>query len=371
MNVTINSQLLAQELRLLKKVVPSKPTLPILGYARFDADASGLRMAATDLEVGLMTSLDAAKTHETGALMLPIDKLYELINCFEDGDVSIHEMGAAVQVSCGSFRSKLQTMNVNDFPQLPEVQGSEHGFDSVQLREMVNRTSYAISHTTQKYVLRAALLEVQQLTGGRTGCRMVAVDGKRLAMATANCTGPDVRVLLPSKMLEVLPDVPDDGNIIMRAGTNHLFFVFGRRLLFTRMMEGEFPKYERIIPKDADVNVLVDRAALAAALRRMLVIAETNRAVYLTFDKSSIELKADSSESGSAVEQLLAGYDGSPERICINGDYLLNFLEAAASSSITILMKHGGKAARLHDSSDQHFDHLGVIMLMNDGKKSA
>lgn len=357
MNVTVNSQLLAQELRVLNRIVPNKPPLPILGHVLLTARDGALHGYATNLEVGLSSSCDA-QVHEAGACALPAAKLLQMTEQFPADDVHLATEGAHVGIACGRFRSRVQTYRHDDFPQQPEVQGAANKLDAASLRLLVARTRYAVSATSQKFVLMGALLTLK----GNVAA-MVATDGKRLALATCAREGGDATMVVPVKALDCLVDDSEE-DVVVTAGPRHLFFAQGRRLLTSRTMDGEFPKYERVIPRGNDLTIEVDRAALTAALRRVLVVAEANEAVFLDVKPGALELQAQSSSTGAAAEALPAAYEGPALRACLNGGYLLEFLNAAAEQSTVIKLKEGGASALLQDGDS----HLGVVMLMKDRK---
>ncbi len=146
---------------------------------------------------------------------------------------------------------------------------------------------------------------------------------------------------------------------IYARGSITLFFQQGRRLLTTRTIDGQFPAYDRIIPHDNQLTLTVDRLALAAALRRINLVSEDNRAVYFAMTSQSLELTTSSAEVGTAHEVLPATFDGQM-KVCINGQYVLDFLNVAAGHEVVIKLKDDKSAALLMDGED----HVSVIMLM-------
>ena len=350
MNCTVNSQRLAAELRLLNKIVPSKPAIAILGHVLLKADGDALGFYATDLEVGMSTSCPAS-VHEPGRIALPVGKFLALVEQFSDADVSISLGGQQVIVQCGGFRSRLLASPADDFPEMPAPDGTTCLLDMEALRQLIACTRYAVASVGNKHVLRGALLT---LSGSVAA--MVGTDGKRLVLATKGRTGPDVTAIVPAKTLDVLAD-QGVGDVKMTVGTRHLFFQMDGRLLVSRMIDGEYPKYERIIPRDNDKIVSVDRITLAAALRRVAVVEE---AVFIDVASGSLELTASSAEVGSASEKIAVDYEGLPLKVCVNGSYVLDFLNAALGQTITMALKDAKSAMLLTDGSD----HICVVMLM-------
>lgn len=350
MNVTVNSQALAVELRLLAKVVPAKPVIPILSHVLLTA-REGLHLYATDLEVGLSVTC-AAQVDAPGTVALPVGKLLAMVEQFPDADVSISFDKGQALVKCGAFKSRMQALLAADFPPEATIEGIASTLNGPAFQQLIARTRYAVSMTASRRILQGALLT---LTEGAAA--MIATDGKRLALATAACTGAIEHVVIPAKAIDMLP--AHEGDVMVTVGTKHLFFEVGGRLLTSRTFEGEFPAYERIIPRNNDKVVTIDRLALSAALRRVLIAAEDNGAVRIAIDANAMSLASASAEVGSADEVVAVGYGGPPLKICINGSYVLDFLNAATGDA-TLLLKDETSAALLTDGPD----HLAVIMLM-------
>ncbi len=350
MQLTVNSQSFAAELRLLAKIAPTKPAIPILSHVLLRADDT-LRLYATDLELALITTCPARIT-TPGVVALPVAKLLAMVEQFVDGDVSIAFDKGKATIKSGAFKSTLQVMPPEDFPSLPEPEGIRGALDGRAFRQMIGRTRYAVTSEDTRYFLSGALLTLAGPTAA-----MCATDGKRLALATMPRIGADARIIIPSKTLGVLAS-QSDANVELTVGAQHLFFASGERLLISRMIDGEFPRYERIIPKSNDKVVPLDRAAFAAALRRVGLVSEENRAVYLALSSQTLDLSSSSVEVGSADERLTVNYEGDELRICVSSGYVLDFLNAAVGSSVTMALKDASSALLFSDGDDS----IAVIM---------
>lgn len=352
MIVTVNSQLLAAELRQICKIVPSKPAIVALSYVVLSAEGDQFRLYATDLEIALDAGCRAT-VERPGSAALPAVKLLAFVEQFTNSDVRI-VADKQVTIECGAFKSRIQTLSVEEFPQRPDVDGSSCMLDGMALRMLIARTRYAVSAGGSKYVLKGALLTLT----GQTAA-MVATDAKRLALATTSRTGPDQRVIVPAKTLDVLAS-GDDGDIELTVGPKHLFFALDGRMLTSRTIDAEYPKYERIIPRNNDKIVAADRMAFTAALRRVTIASDENQAVWITVAPGRMEMQAQSNEVGSAVEGLDVRYDGPLLKVCANGEHVLDFLNAASGMTITMALKDASSAALFMDGDD----HIAVIMLL-------
>lgn len=335
MNITCNTTTLAAELRLLTKIAPQKHNIPILSHVLLRAEDQ-LYLSATDLEIAMSTSCPAA-IHETGEATLPAHTLLSILEQLPNGDVTI----ADDRITSGGFRSKIAALPVADFPPLPNAEGDTTQLPTLQ--QLIERVAYAISDKPQKYVVDGALLS---LTG--TVMAMVAIDGKRLSVATASRTeGPEHEVILPSKTLDMLAVQP--GDVVFSRSDRHLFFQYGKRLFISRMLDGKFPNYQRIIPKSNDQKATVDRISLSAALRRVGLVAE---AVYLTFNADQLTLSSQSVEIGDANETVPIMYSGPEIQLCVNWKFVLDFLERAVEPTVTIAIKDDKSPLLLGDGVD-------------------
>lgn len=355
MNITINSQILAAELRLLNKVVPTKPAIAILSHALLDAGPEGITAHATDVEVAL-TSPVQGHVDEPGQAAVPVAKLLAMVEQFTDGNVLLTSDGKQLGVACGAFRGRLQALPVEDFPPMPSVDGRSATIDAASLRSLIAKTRHALNASGGKNVLKGALL---QFAGPVAA--MVTTDGGRLAMSTTTTqrSGDDLEVIVPVKALDVLSGGSDEGELTLTAGDRHLFFALGDRLLTSRKLEGRFPAYDRIVPRDNDLTILADRATLTAALRRVILTAEENQAVYVSIADGKMNLTSASVGIGSGAEAIPISADGVTVKAHVNGEFWLDFLNASTGGTVTMALKDGGQALLLTDG-----DHLGVIALM-------
>jgi DNA polymerase-3 subunit beta len=358
MHLTVNSQVLATELRLVNKVVPAKPAIVHLGCVLLKADDK-LHFYGTDLEVGLSASC-AADVTMPGIAALPATRLLAMVEQFNDADVTIQhgDNGQAI-ISCGRYTAKMQTLAVENFPAQPAPAADAPilQLDATRFSQLIHKTRYAISATAAKHVLQGALLTTEI---GK-GTAMVATDGKRLALATMTGNDDIARhIIIPSKTLDLIGEHSSSGSIVMTVGARHLFFDINSRRLTSRMFDGKFPKYGTIIPKTNDKQIIVDRLEARAALKRVVLAAEANRAIYFHVENDSLHIAARSSEAGQAEETILATYAGDALKLCVGGNYVLDFLEAAVEPMITFHLKDAKSAMLVTDG----IDHIGVIMLM-------
>jgi DNA polymerase-3 subunit beta len=355
--VSVNSQLLAQELRAAAKVVATKPSTPILGYVWINAENNALNFYGTDLEVGFSTSC-AAMVTVPGTITLPAQRLLGLVEQMPDAEVTLTLDKGQVRLVCGAFKGRVQTLPADNFPLMPDVEGERWNFAAGAFQTMISKVAYAISERSGKYVINAALLRKKN-----NQAAMVATDGKRLAFNTAFTSegGADADVVIPSKTLDAILQLFPDDAIDVSRGARHLFFQSGEQVLVSRTIEQPFPAFERIIPQNITNKAFVDRSQLASAIRRVGMVSEDNRATYFQFAPGTLSLATSSAEVGDATEQVTINYEGVPLKLCLNWRFVLDFLEAAEGSVVEFQIKDATTPLRVQDGGDSF---LNVIMAM-------
>ena len=301
---------LVRELQFFQQIVERKNTIPILANVLLEGTGNEVTLLATDLEVALRSRCEAAVS-KPGSVTLPAKKLYEVVRALPEGDVNIEsdKGGNSVKVSGGQFSSKMPTLPREDFPSLPEAGGGVKAtIDGKSLAQMVAKTQFAITGEDTRFYLNGAqfVLRPDDMT-------FVATDGHRLALVNVKhdgAKGDDIKAILPRKTLAELGRLLAEGNnnVNYERGENHLFFEIGPRLLISRMIDGQFPAYERVVPKGNDKHVEFERDRLTQAVRRVSILSnERSRAVKMMLDKGKVEVTSSSPEFGEAREPIPGG----------------------------------------------------------------
>jgi DNA polymerase-3 subunit beta len=372
MELVVRKTDLLRELQLFQGIVERKNTIPILANVLLEANGTEVKMLATDLEVGLRSKCPATVS-KSGSLTLPAKKLYEIVKALPETDVRIEEDKGGVKVAADRFDSRMQTLPREDFPTLPDATGTISAtLPRDVLRQMVSKTQFAITGEDTRYFLNGALFLLRPDAMG-----LVSTDGHRLAHISVpreapkgkGANGPDeeVRVILPRKTLLELGRLlaEGEGDVLYERGENHLFFTLGERLLISRMIDGQFPAFERVIPKNNDKRVEFDRDRLTAAVKRVALLSnERSRAVKVLIDKGKVEIASSSPEFGEAKEILMVDYAGAPVTICFNAQYVLDFLGVVETDTVSLDFKDEMSQAVLKPVGAEGYDYTYVIMPM-------
>ena len=365
MEIVVRKNDLLRELQLFQGIVERKNTIPILANVLIEAKGDEIRLLATDLEVALRSRCSAS-VGKSGSLTLPAKKLYEILKALPETDVRIVEDKNGVKVSADRFDSRIQTLPREDFPTLPESSGkSRAALPRNALKEMVAKTHFAITGEDTRYFLNGAKFVIKP--GSLT---LVATDGHRLALVEVTHTigvTEEVGVILPKKTLLELGKllVEGDGDVLFESGENHLFFEVSGRILISRMIDGQFPAYERVIPKGNDKHIEFERERLTNAVKRVALLSnERSRAVKLEVKTGKVEVTSSSSEFGEAREELAVDYAGGPLTISFNAQYVLDFLNVVETDSVMLSLKDDVSQAVMKPVGAQGYDYTYVIMPM-------
>jgi DNA polymerase-3 subunit beta len=368
MELVVRKNDLLRELQLFQGIVERKNTIPILANVLMEAKGDQVSFLATDLEVGLRSHCAATVT-KGGALTLPAKKFYEIVKSLPETDIRIAEDKGGVKVAADRFDSRMQTLPREDFPTLPESSGAPSAtLARSALKEMVSKTQFAITGEDTRYFLNGALfvLRPEVMT-------LVATDGHRLALVSVPRDGKagkdadEVKAILPKKTLGELSRLLVDGDDDVRyeRGENHLFFDVGGRLLISRMIDGQFPAFERVIPKGNDKHIEFERDRLTNAVKRVALLSnERSRAVKIQIEKGKVDVTSSSPDIGEAKETLPVEYDGGSMQICFNAQYVLDFLAAVSSDVVSLDLKDEVSQAVMKPVGADGYDYTYVIMPM-------
>jgi DNA polymerase-3 subunit beta len=376
MEFTVQRAQFAKELTLLQGVVERKTTIPILSNILLEALPDSLRITATDLELGIRSSCPG-KVKKGGATTVPAKKLLDYVRQLEEPDIRFKltesASGGSLQVTCGRSQVRMAGMAKDNFPVLPDAAGKLAVIPPALLGNLISRTLFAISSEESRYTLNAALLILKPET-----ITMVATDGHRLAhvetdpaAAEQGYTGVsgELRVLVPKKAMtelsRLLGEVPEGVSVEFYKDENHIFFRMGRRLLISRVLSGQFPNYEAVLPKGNDRVVVLGKGELEAAIRRVSLFSdERSHSIRLQLDQNELKIVSTGSEVGESEETLPVGYAAAPFTIGFNWQYLLDFLAACGAEKVSLEFKDEQSAGQLRPAEEEMLKYRYVVMPM-------
>jgi DNA polymerase-3 subunit beta len=368
MEILVRRNDLVKELQLVQGIVERKNSIPILSNVLVEARSGEVRISATDLDVSLRCGC-AAQVVEEGAVTLGAKKLYEVVRSLPESELSLKVEGDAwTRIKCARVDFKMAGLPPEDFPSLPEGKGGRPvDLPASLLRGLIQRTSFAITAEDARYYLAGALLVIE-----KEGASMVATDGHRLAWARKQGdlkVGDPIRVLVPRKAITELPrlveDIGDEEPVSYQQGDGHITFTAGGRTLASKMVEAQFPAFEKVIAVTGDKKVRVGREVLQSAIRRVSILsAERGRAVRLSLEEGRLEVNASSPELGEAREALTVEYGGDGVEIGFNAQYLLDFLGVVGTEEVALEVRDAESQGLLRPVGEDGGDYRYVVMPM-------
>jgi DNA polymerase-3 subunit beta len=372
MKLSIEKADLQRGLARLQAIVEKRSSMPILANVLVTASGKGdtgrLELAATDLEVGIRGA-QPAKVQKPGALTISARKLYDIVRELPDESISLEATSNAyLDLRCGRSRFTLAGTDAEEYPSLPDfAPGRMVRLQAAVLSQMIEGTMYAASQDETRYNLNGVYFEVLPETGR---IRMVATDGHRLALvertAGSDVSGLASGVIVPRKglaELKRLVDEQDADEVEIGFEGNSGLVKKADVTLVMRLIEGEFPNYKQVIPKQSDHHLTVSAEALVRALRRVaLLSAEHSRAVKVELAEGKLLLSSKTPDLGEAQEELDVDYAGPSVSIGFNARYLLDCLGALGAKEIRLGLRDGGSPVEVRPTDD--LESVAVVMPM-------
>jgi DNA polymerase-3 subunit beta len=351
MEFSVNKADLVRELNLSQGVVERKTTIPILSNILIEASGDALVLTATDLELGIRCEAPA-KVKTAGAGTIPAKKLLDYVRLLPEAEVQVKIADNHwATLVCGRSRTRIAGMSRESFPELPEMPAPMTRIPVGLLAAMISKTIFSISAEESRFTLNGALLQLK-------GTSLAEGEGA-------------TKALLPRKamneLLKLAGEAPDhDAGVEFAADDNHLFFRLGSRLLISRKLTGNFPDYERVLPKAHTQSVEIDKEELRAAIERVAQFSdERSRAIKIRFSENEAVLHSSISESGESEDNLPIDYSGPTVEIGFNAQYLLDFLRAVAEPKVAFHFKDAQSAGELRPSGEGiKYNYRFVVMPM-------
>lgn len=341
MELTVERQKFLSELQILQGIVERKNTIPILANVLLRADEKGVSLTSTDLDLTLHTRMDG-RVNSGGGVCVPARRLFEIVRLLDSESVKLKiQENNYLGVTAGTGDYKLVAQPAEDFPTVPNVEGKPAlAVSLADWKKATRKIFYAISGEEKRFQLSGAHLSVK---AGRI--ELVATDGHRLALA--EFAGPSGKtalpaILIPKKALsEILKmDAPENAQLEIFHSENYLAFSIGERKLVARLLDVNFPDYEKVLSRESENRVTVNRLAIENGVRRIsLFSSERARGIKLFFEEKSLTLSSASQEAGSGVESLAVDYAGPAVTLGLNAEYLLDFLAEAETENVFLEVK--------------------------------
>ncbi len=366
MKFSIKREVILKPLQTIVGVVERRQTLPVLSNILVVVKNNILAMTTTDLEVEMAskTSLESA---EDGEITIPARKFVDICRALPDNadlTIMLDDEKERVTVRSGKSRFNLATLPVTDFPGLEEI-NAKFTFSLPQkaLKRLIEKTSFAMAQQDVRYYLNGLLLEISEGM-----IRSVATDGHRLALCTHDCdVHPEetIQLIVPRKgIMELVKLLEDSDDLVeIQVSSNHIKISLNDFVFTSKLIDGRFPDYERVIPKDSDKSIVANRDSIRQAMVRTSILSnEKYRGIRLRLQNDLLQAQANNPEMEEAEEDIEVSYQGSELEIGFNVSYLLDALGAVTEETVVLELGDANSSCLVHPQDDQSCTY--VIMPM-------
>lgn len=365
MKFVISRHELSNLIRKIQNVVPQNAPIPILSHFLIEAENDQLILTATDLTVGTRCSA-TAQIIEKGSLSIPSKRFFQLVKELTDSNIEVVAADSEMaEIKAGSSRFRLHGMDKAEYPALPDLkEATQFTLPSEQLKEMLYRTSFAVSKEDNRYVLTGVLMRVENAKAV-----FVGTDGKRLAKTeTPIPLSPEFsgEYILPLKAVdEIIKTLADQESATVYLTDDKVAVEAGNTLLITKLLSGEYPDFEQVIPAQSAVNMTLHREELITLLRQISLFAnETSHSVRFSFLPGELVLSSNCAEVGEGKVSMPVNYSGEKIEIAFNPFYFLDILRHSKDETVNLGISDAYNPGIITDSTSSLF--ILMPMRLND-----
>jgi DNA polymerase-3 subunit beta len=368
MQFVVSKQNLQRELGFVQGVVEKKNTIPVLSNILIESVGENtIRLTGTDLEATIRCEMEA-DISTSGSICVQARKLFEIARLLPDAPVTFKkEANDWVTVTCDKTKFKMVGIAKDAFPEVPSTKSAPTMISASVIKTFIDRTIFAITQEESRYTLSGAKLIMDA-----EGAKMVTTDGHRLAYierkgTSKNGGGEAIDTLIPRKTLAELTKIASghEGDINIWMDANHIFFEVGKRLLISRMLYGQFPNYDMVMPKTNDKKVEFDSVLLNQSIRRVALMAdERSHSIRFHLEPNQLLISSQNAEEGEASESVQTDYSGEETDIGFNAQYLQDFLNVIGEGKVAFEFKDGNSQAQLTPAEGGEYEYKYVVMPM-------
>ena len=360
MKFIIERATLLKTLNHVQNIVEKRNTIPVLSNVKIEALGDGISFKATDMDTEI-TEITDAKIIETGATTAPAHMLYDIVRKLNDGseiEISFPDEKGQLSIASGRSKFSLSTIAVEDFPVIAaDTLPTNFAIAKEELKDVIDRTQFAVSTEETRYYLNG--LYIHAKTEGETKVlRIVATDGHRLACVESPLPAGAEKmngVIIPRKTVAEIRKLLDDSkteNVSISLSENKIRFMLEDITLTSKLIDGTYPDYERVIPTGNNKILEVSVKELSSAVDRVSVVAERTRAIKLITSKNHVVLTTSSPDLGSALEEVEAKYEHDALEVGYNFRYLLDILNEIKGDNVEISFSDSSSPSVIQDTSD-------------------
>lgn len=365
MKLTAPRDSLSAALQLVGRAVSNRGTLPSLGGILLIADGDSLTLRATDMELALTRTVEAASLEQPGTVLLPGRLFGDVVRSLPPGEVSLELRPEQrdVEIAAAGARFHLRTLPAEDFPRLPEIEGETASLPAGPLAETIELVARAASRDEVRPILTGVLLQAEA-----TMLTMVATDSYRLSVKRTELETPVSQTLeanVPARALRELARIAGEGDVEIALQRNQVVFRTAGTVLSSRLIEGQFPSWRQLIPESFEHEVRLPREEFLEIARRISQLAQRNAPLRLAFAEGELTVAAETPDIGDASEAMPAPFSGEPLEIAFNPQFLVEGVESVASEELAIQLSSPLRPGLLRPVEGDDFSYLVMPIRLN------
>lgn len=366
MEFVIEKADLSRTLDLVLHIVPPKTTLPVLSNLLLEVKKDGVTIVSTDLDTSITTTVPA-KVKSVGVITVPARRLGEIVRLLPDDKIRFSLEGETkIRIECGETKYGIMGIAEEEFPKIPAIQSKEKiALPGATLQRMISKTAFAVSKDETRPALNGVFWRVEPLR-----MEMVCTDGYRLAKIEKNGKFPvkgRKEFLVSPKALAQMAHLcgeQQNEDVDITVDNNYLVFSFGGTIIYSRLLEGPFPRYEQVIPKNNEKIAVVERSKAMTACRRVAILSDTlTHQVQVSLDKDSMVLRSNTPDLGEATDQIEAEYGEEKMDIGYNASYLTDILKNIDGEKVKFCLDTPIKAAILEPMEQEKDEHYFCLLM--------
>lgn len=363
MKIRVKSDEFQKELQLIQGIIERKTTIPILSNLLLRVDNKAIEIEATDLEIGLNCRAEG-EVLESGTITVNARKLFDLIRSLPKMTLNLGLIdNKNLRITGENVQYSIPVLPADEYPGIPDADmKTVSKIPAGLLGEAISKTIIASAVDDTRYTLNGIYTIIN-----KDGVTLVATDAHRLATFSFKTKidniEKEVEFILPRKgaqeILNLIKDAKEEDNLEFKAENNNIFFRFNDRLLISRVIEGKYPQYEKVIPKENDKELLFKREEILNVLTRIdLVASEKSHAIVLSLGSSTVKINSSSPELGEGEEVIDVFYDGDDMKIAFNARYMIDFLSNSSKEKVKLILKDSKTAGILQEEDNENYTYV-------------
>ncbi|MCQ2603543.1 MAG: DNA polymerase III subunit beta [Spirochaetia bacterium] len=364
MKFICNKNSILNEISIAQGIISSRNTMSILSNVLLEVFDGNLYIKATDLKIGYETSIPVA-VEEEGSTTVYCDKFSGVIKTFPDGDIkfTLKDDKLVIESENGDSKAQLKVIGADKYPELCKIEDEKY-FEISQkdFIEMINNTSFAVSSDETKYFMNGIFFEKGE------GCiKMVATDGRRLSLIKKDISldGIDFKsIIIPVKVLQLIKKLSSgEGNFKIAISDKCFFAKFDKNKIYSTLIEGNFPNYQRVIPDNPKFTAILNRNSFMMALTRVSIFAEQKaKKIFFDFSEDNLVISSEETDIGTATVKVPCEYKGDDMKIAVNYVHFMDPLKVISENDVAIRFSEANRAMTLNSVPENEFLHIMMPM---------